>query len=457
MADPFGGSDDRGAPGKRPAQTIEGKATEIIVEPNEPEKEEAPRQAPEPILDERSAPESKDPAGAAEADRSAEKQAAPRTGPVELKGFMTHLAAGMLGAVIGVIGLALAWGLIPAREDADVAAVEERLASLEAKQQTAVPAEAVADLEKRLTAQMGQQQLEIPSEVAALPERVGQIEERFQALAKSAEAGGSVADAAAIATQIGEAEQRIAGKIDETLAEKLQSLRDEVGAQKQQLDQLAAAPAADAPDSPEIAALTERLAKLEQALPGLTESVASSARSAKAGAAALAFADLTRAVRSGQPFAAELAALKAVAPDLPAATPLAASADQGVATLETLHSTFEAAREQSETPPAPKDESLIGSVLASARSAVRIRRMDAADNATGPEAAIARAERNLADGDVAAAVAQIKSLPTPMQNAFTPWLEQAKERLAAEKAVAALEGEILPPLGAATEATPPRP
>jgi hypothetical protein len=44
-----------------------------------------------------------------------------------------------------------------------------------------------------------------------------------------------------------------------------------------------------------------------------------------------------------------------------------------------------------------------------------------------------------------------------MQNAFTPWLEQAKGRLAAEKAVAALEGEILPPLGAATEATPPRP
>ncbi len=456
MADPFGGSDDRGAPGKRPAQTIEGKATEIIAEPNEAEKEEAPRQAPEPILDDRSTADSKDPTGGTEADRGAEKRTPARTGPVELKGFMTHLAAGMLGAVTGVIGLALAWGLIPAREDADVAAVEERLTALEAKQQAAAPAEAVADLEKRLTAQIAQQQPEVPSEVAALPERVGQIEERFQALAKSAEAGGSVADAAAIAAQIGEAEQRIAGKIDETLAEKLQSLRDEIGAQKQQLDQLAAAPAG-APDSAEIDALTERLAKLEQALPGLTESVASSARSAKAGAAALAFADLTRAIHSGQPFAPELAALKAVAPDLPAAEPLAASADKGVATLETLRSTFEAAREQSETPPPAKDESLIGSVLASARSAVRIRRMDAADNATGPEAAIARAERNLADGDVAAAVAQIESLPAPMQDAFTPWLEQAKERLAAEKAVAALEGEILPPLGAPGEATPPRP
>ena len=453
MADPFGGSDDRGAPGKRPAQTIEGKATEIIVEPN---KEEAPRQAPEPILDDRSASESKDRAGGVEADGSAEKRATPRTGPVELKGFMTHLAAGMLGAVTGVIGLALAWGLIPAREDANVAAVEERLTALEARQQAAAPAEAVADLEKRLTAQIAQRKPEISSEIAALPERVGQIEERFQALAKSAEAGGSVADAAAIATQIGEAEQRIAGKIDKALAEKLQSLRDEIGAQKQQLDQLAAAPAAGAPDSAEIAALTERLAKLEQALPGLTESVASSARSAKAGAAALAFADLTRAIHSGQPFAAELAALKAVAPDLPAAEPLAASAEQGVATLETLRSTFKTAREQSETPPAAKDESLIESVLASARSAVRVRRVDAADSATGPEASIARAERNLADGDVAAAVAQIESLPASMQNAFKPWLEQAKERLAAEKAVAALEGEILPPLGAAGEATPPR-
>ena len=56
----------------------------------------------------------------------------------------------------------------------------------------------------------------------------------------------------------------------------------------------------------------------------------------------------------------------------------------------------------------------------------------------------------------ATAVAQIESLPAPMQNPFSPWLEQAKVRLAAEKAVAALEGEILPPLGAAGEATPPR-
>ena len=67
MADPFGGSDDRGAPGKRPAQTIEGKATEIIAEPNEAEKEEAPRQAPEPTLDDLSTADSKDPTGGTEA------------------------------------------------------------------------------------------------------------------------------------------------------------------------------------------------------------------------------------------------------------------------------------------------------------------------------------------------------------------------------------------------------
>ena len=102
MAEPFGDQLNPGT-GKRPAPTIEGTATEVTVDPAPDE-----TAAPEPAVE----------AAAPDAEGSKPKRPKgppPRTSPTELKSFVTHLAAGLLGGLIGVVGVALAWNMIPLR------------------------------------------------------------------------------------------------------------------------------------------------------------------------------------------------------------------------------------------------------------------------------------------------------------------------------------------------------
>ena len=102
MADPFSDQDHGpGGASKRPAQTIEGTATEIT-------EESAGGDA---------APEAEAAAGADRPDVAGDAangvDAAPPPAQAslpELKSFVTHLAAGVLGGLVGVVGLALAWG-----------------------------------------------------------------------------------------------------------------------------------------------------------------------------------------------------------------------------------------------------------------------------------------------------------------------------------------------------------
>ena len=121
MAEPFGDQLNPGT-GKRPAPTIEGTATEVSIDA-------APGEtgSPDPAVEaETSDPEGPEP-------KHGPKKPPPRTSPTELKGFFTHLAAGLLGGLIGVVALALFWNKLPARNAAapDLTTIEGRLAKLE--------------------------------------------------------------------------------------------------------------------------------------------------------------------------------------------------------------------------------------------------------------------------------------------------------------------------------------
>ncbi len=130
MAEPFGDQDQSpGGANKRPAQTIEGTATELSVEPA-PTRSAAPAGAPGRGREDR--PHL---AGGTAEGGEAEAPPPPRTSLPELKGFVTHLAAGLLGGLVGVVALALAWGGLATSDESgapDIAALEQRLAKLEA-------------------------------------------------------------------------------------------------------------------------------------------------------------------------------------------------------------------------------------------------------------------------------------------------------------------------------------
>jgi hypothetical protein len=446
MAEPFGDQLNPSC-GKRPAPTIEGTATEVSIDP-------APGEtgSPDPATEaETSNPEGSEP-------KHGPKKPPPRTSPTELKGFFTHLAAGLLGGLIGVVALSLVWNKLPARNAAapDLTPIEGRLSKLEAAPPPAGDVAVLGALDARIKT-LEDRKAETAPDLGDLPSRVTRLEESINALAETAKEGGSVPDAAALDAKIGDLEQKLQGKIDSALAAQqaasttdLKDVQKELEALKAKLGALAEAHlAGDTSDlAPQLTTLDQRIAKLEAALPELSTAIDRSAASAKSGAAAIAFANLRNAVAPGRPYAAELAALKSLIPDPGDLGALPLHADTGIPTTAALAGTLTKLAETSAAPPpAPAETSILDSMVASAKSAVSIRRIGADTTGDEPAAVLARAEAALSQGDLAASIKEVESLPAPARDAFAGWLDDAKARASANDSLSKLESTVLASLG----------
>jgi hypothetical protein len=273
-----------------------------------------------------------------------------------------------------------------------------------------------------------------------------------------------VPDAAALDAKIGDLEQRLQGKIDSALAAQqtegttdLTDVQKEVEALKAKLGALAEAHlAGDTSDlAPQLTTLDRRIAKLEAALPELSTAIDRSSASAKSGAAAIAFANLRNAVAAGRPYAAELTALKSLIPDPGDLGALPGHADTGIPTVADLSANLTKLAEASAAPAAtPSVTSILDSMVASARSAISIRRIGADVTGDEPGAVLARAEAAMQQGDLAAAIKEVETLPAPSRNALGGWLDDARARASANDTLSKLESTVLASLGGNTEAKP---
>ena len=455
MAEPFGDQLNPSS-GKRPAPTIEGTATEVSVDP-------APGEtgSPEPAVE----AETSDPGGAE--PKRGPKRPSPRTSGAELKGFVTHLAAGLLGGLIGVVALALVWNKLPVRTAAapDLTPIESRLSRLESAPPPAGDTAALGALDARIKT-LEDRKVETPPGLSDLSSRVTRLEESINALAETAKEGGSVPDAAALDAKIGDLEQKLQGKIDSALAAQqtegtadLKDVQKEVEALKAKLGALAEAHlAGDTSDlAPQLTTLDQRIAKLEAALPELSTSIDRSAASAKSGAAAIAFANLRNAVVAGRPYAAELAALKSLIADPGDLGALLSHAETGIPTIAELAGNLtKVAEASSNPPPAAAQTSILDSMMASAKSAISIRRIGADATGDEPGAVLARAEAALKQGDLAAAIKEVESLPAPAREAYAGWLDDTRARASANDSLSKLESMVLASIGggAGPEAKP---
>lgn len=447
MAEPFGDPLNPSS-GKRPAPTIEGAATEVSLDPAPGETASA---TPE-------AGESKSDLDGSKAKRA--KGTPPRTSPTELRSFFTHLAAGLLGGLIGVVALALAWNKLPVRTAAppDLAPIESRLSKLETAPPPAGDTEALGTLDGRIKT-LEERKVETPPDLSGLTDRVTRLEDTLKSLAQAAKDGGSVSDAAALDGKIGVIEQKLQEKIDSALQAQqasstkgLETLQGEVAALKAKLGALAEANlAGDSSDlAPQLTTLDQRIAKLEAALPDLSTAIA------KSGAAAIAFANLRAAVAAGRPYAAELAVLRSLMPDLGDLGVLPSHAETGIPTVAELASNLQKIAAGSAAPTsAPAEASFLDSMIASAKSAVSIRRVGADTTGSERSAVLARAEADLEQGNLATAIKEIEAMPAPARDAFAGWLDDARARASASDTLTKLQSTVLASLGgASTEAKP---
>jgi hypothetical protein len=242
----------------------------------------------------------------------------------------------------------------------------------------------------------------------------------------------------------------------------LQQTAGQAAATVQQLDRRVAAletkPAAPTSD---IADLRQQLAKLATTVAELTARVAAIEKAAPPQSAGdptdsallLTLLRIRDAVEMARPFAAEYDAFAALAQPRPeiaaAAAPLAEPAKTGVASRTVLIARLHAlagAIATAEAPPTEPDWS--DKVLARLRGLVTIRRIDGAGQSE-PEAAVNAAERALAGGDLAAAIAALDRLAGPPAEAARPWLRMARQRLAVEAALHRVEELLTARLGMA--------
>lgn len=407
-------NDDAGndAPGRgkdqRPRLTLELTATEVAQEPvarmdtSHPEMEPPvyPAEPPYP-------PQST-------VDASVEEAYAASSPPNDagLQSFVTHMAAGLLGALFAlVIAYYAAAGFrdrLPMLTDrsaedfrARITKQEERLTALD--KAVAAPRPETAQMQTHLKT-LGEQTEDLKRDIAALTRR---MDEHATAPAPVAAASPAMAPAApapvaAVAPSV----------TPEALAQNLEPLK-------------------------------AKLAELEGRLALLTKAQSEVQTDSKASAVAVALYNLRRAANEGKPFTAELKSVETMSPVPLELGALTARREQGVRNLAQLKETFEtAANTAIETENRAPDEGFVGGLWSKTKSLVRIRRVGEVPG-DSTEAILARAQVRLKAGDLRAAAKEAEQLKGPAAATFKPWLDEAQARLAVDETLTRVEASLL--------------
>jgi uroporphyrinogen-III synthase len=321
-------------------------------------------------------------------------------------------------------------------EDQRLAALSERVTALEAapRQAGAAPQE-LADLRAALDAR-----------IARLEERQTALSEEIQLVREMLAGEGMASSATAPATMPAQPSPEIVARLEKLEAEaralseaqaalNIGALRDSVAALESRLDDV---PRAD----------PQALSRLHEDIGALRQSLAAvEAGAGQREALVLAAAQLAGPLQQGLPYEIELAALRRTAGSDPLVAELAAQlqprAARGVPTIESLRQRFpDVAGAAVRAARVGESDSVVGQTLNRIAGLVSLRRIGQVEGEDA-EARIARAEAATAQGDLAAAVAELDGLPADTATAVAEWRADAEARLAAERALARLRDHLL--------------
>lgn len=211
----------------------------------------------------------------------------------------------------------------------------------------------------------------------------------------------------------------------------------------------------------------QRLAGMEQGLVGVQSAVSevrsevqtavdrAEQQASQPAAAVLAVNQLAEALGHSDGYARQLEAVRAIVGDNPQLTEpldrLEAWSDAGLSTLAQLQGEFPAVAQRiAQTEYSSGGEGWLDDVTNRLASLVTVRKVgDAALASGGTDAALAQAEAALRSGDLAGAVKALEGLQGQAQEAASAWLTKARDRVAADKAMADLRLAAIAQLDAA--------
>jgi hypothetical protein len=164
----------------------------------------------------------------------------------------------------------------------------------------------------------------------------------------------------------------------------------------------------------------------------------------QAAAAALAASAVVEATQGSAPFADELSSLRAISPPSPELEALAHLAAAGAPSRTALAASYpDYASRAASAARAPGDKAGLGARIVYALSrVVTLRRVgDVAGD--GVDAVLARAERQVDDGDLDRALRTLDKLPTGAKDAMGPWRNRAERRAEIDRNAFALRARAL--------------
>ena len=189
-----------------------------------------------------------------------------------------------------------------------------------------------------------------------------------------------------------------------------------------------------APNSAAISQLSERIDALE----------AEQSRTAEAAASALAAAALMEAAQTSRPFADELAALDAVSPPSAELRALRRVAERGAPSRAALAASFpDYAARAAGAARAPGESAGLMTRLAAALSRVVTLRQVGDVPGVGVDALLARAERQVEEGDLDHALKTLDGLPPGGRDALAPWRAAAETRADIDRRISAVRVQAL--------------
>jgi hypothetical protein len=459
---------------RRPHATIDAQATEVGAD-----KPKAAAGAASALPPPQSAkPQAK---GSTFADRLAAAGDLSRRA-AQSNGFLSHVAAGVAGAVLTLIAAALL-GLLPPGDGGDQGSTElaKRLAALEQAVRQRPPAGDVAaklaatdtrikslEDQARAIAALSAAQAKLAAELKALDTRGGSPElaqrlakieaalgeasggdpaarnaQTLAATAKLAEVeklAGEALDAAKSAATRSDQELAVVKTEATRLAQRFDALKSDVETRLK-----------GAAKSAELAPVLTKLSAFEQDLQRFLQGEDQRNNNAQRVLLTLEIGNLKRAMDRGDRYAPELDAVRKVAGNTLNLAPLQRYALEGVPTLPTLTREFRrVANAAIDAEAEPADASVWERLLSGARSIVRVRKTGQPSDDMSAEAVVGRMDAALKDGRLGEVVAQGAKLPPKAALAVEDWLRKVQARYAVDQAVAEIETALKATLAART-------
>ena len=236
-------------------------------------------------------------------------------------------------------------------------------------------------------------------------------------------------------------ETAMAGLRDATTA-----LKAEIGREMQNV-----ARAADV--STAISPLTSKLSALEQNVQGVVRNEDDRRQNVERIVTALELGNLKRTIERGVGFSSELAEVRRVAGPKIDLSVLERYRERGVPSLGELEREFKTgAFAIIDADSQPAEAHWTDKLIASAKSVVRIRKVEQGEDDRSVEGGVARMEQSLKAGRLADVVAEAGKLSAKARAPAKAWLEKVEGRAAVERAISAVEQELKASLGAQGQA-----